>query len=574
MQWLTRHSRLLISASGAALAIAVVVAVLSRPGSRPDPTDAPVWLSDVTEQTGITFRHTDGSSGKKYVVEYVASGFATFDYDNDGLVDIYFVNGAPLRGTNVDIPPTNRLYRNLGGFRFRDCTGEAGVGDTGYGLGATVGDYDNDGYQDLYVSNFGPNVLYRNNGDGTFTDVTDEVGAADGNKMGAGVSFLDMDADGDLDLYVANYVDFRYETYEPRIVEGFHVYPGPMEFDPVPDTLYRNNADGTFTDVSEAAGIADHVGTGMGIVCADYDADRDTDIFVLNDVAQNFFFENDGTGKFSEMSLLLALAYNGEGRGLGSMGVDCADYDNDGRLDFFQTSYASELPALFRNLGHGMFEDVTVTAQAGTRALPHVNWGIGFADLENDGDRDIFFANGHLQDNISAYDSSAFYEAYNTVLLNAGDGTFADVSSECGDGLAPVLSSRGSALEDLDNDGDIDIVVLNSRRESTIIRNDSDNQGHWIQLRLHGVGSNRDGVGARVKVVAGDLVQVDEVHSGRGYQSHWGTRLHFGLGQRDRVDRIEVSWIGGGVESLPEIRADQVITVIEERGIFRNPESP
>ena len=570
MRWFSRHHRIVILGAGAAIVFAIGAAVLCRreptdfPAQlRREPADSPVQLRDVTNTTDITFRHTDGSSGRKYVVEYVASGFATFDYDSDGLVDIYFVNGAPLRGTTVDAPPTNRLYRNLGGFRFMDCTRQAGVGDVGYGLGATVGDYDNDGHQDLYVSNFGPNVLYRNNGDGTFTDVTDEAVVADGNKVGAGVGFLDMDADGDLDLYVANYVDFRYETYEPRIVEGFHVYPGPLEFDPVRDTLYRNDGDGTFTDVTNESGIGDVVGTGMGLVCADYDVDGDTDIFVLNDVAQNFFFENDGTGRFSETSLFLALAFNGEGQGLGSMGVDCGDYDNDHWLDFFQTSYSSELPALFRNLGNDIFEDVTVTAQAGTRALPHVNWGVGFVDLDNDGNRDIFFANGHLQDNISAYDSSAFYKARNAVLLNTGNGKYVDVSSDCGDGLDPMLSSRGSALEDLDNDGDIDIVVLNSRCESTIIRNDSTSRGHWIQLRLRGVDSNRDGVGARVKVVAGDLIQVDEVHSGRGYQSHWGTRLHFGLGQHDNVDRIEVHWIGGHVDSHSAVKADQLITVIE-----------
>ncbi len=547
--------------AGVVTAIAVVAGAWLL---RPTTPHCPIQLREVTARTGITFRHTDGGSGKKYIVEYVSAGLATFDYDNDGLIDIYFVNGAPLRGTQVDVPPSNALYRNLGGFRFQDCTAEAGVGDLGHGLGVTVGDYDNDGFQDLYVSNFGPKVLYHNNGDGTFTEVTQLAGVADGNQVGAGVAFLDMDGDGDLDLYVANYVDFHYETYQPRVVEGLHVYPSPLEFAPLPHTLYRNNGDGTFTDVTQESIVGEIRGTGMGMICADVDNDGDTDILVLNDVFRNFFFENDGTGKFREQALLVGLAYNGEGHSLGSMGVDCGDYDNDGWLDFFQTSYASELPVLYRNLGRGLFEDVTVPAQAGATALPHVKWGVGFGDFDNDGNLDLFFANGHLQDNIERYDSSAFYLATNTVLKNQGDGTFADVSQHCGDGLAPRHSGRGTAVDDLDNDGKLDIVVLNSRCAPTMIRNESRTGHHWIEILLHGVHSNRDGVGAHVSVTtAAGPRQLREVHSGRGYQSHSGTRLHFGLGSSDRLERLEVRWIGGGTTVLTNVTVDRCISLIE-----------
>ena len=524
----------------------------------------PVQLRDITEETGIRFMHTDGSAGKRYIVEYISAGFATFDYDNDGLVDIYFVNGAPLQGTEGAPVARNALYRNLGNFRFEDCTEQAGVGDTGYGVGATVGDYDNDGDQDLYVSNFGPKVLYRNNGDGTFTDVTRQAGVADGNKVGAGASFLDMDADGDLDLYVANYVDFRYETYRPSLIDGIHVYPGPMEFDPVDDTLYRNNGDGTFTDVSEASGIHDVSGTGMGMVCGDYDNDGDTDVFVLNDVAQNFLFVNDGAGHFQEMAILAGVAFNGEGHTLGSMGVDCGDYDNDGWLDFFQTSYSDEMPALFHNLQGRGFEDVTIVARAGTNTLPDVNWGVGFADFDNDGDQDLFLANGHLQDNLEAYDTSLRYESPNTLLLNQGDGSFLDVSDVCGDGLAPKHSSRGASLDDFDNDGRVDIVTLNSRTGPTVIRNVTDNTSHWLQIRLHGVTSNRDGVGTQVRLTTADgTTQLQEVHSGRSYQGHFGTRLHFGLGQHARAQRIEVRWLGGGTDEFVDVAADRMITITE-----------
>ena len=524
----------------------------------------PIKLEDATRETGITFVHTDGGSGRRYIVETVTAGLALFDYDGDADVDVYFLNGSRLQGNDADgPPPTNALYRNEGGWRFTDVTDEAGVGDTGYGLGVAVGDYDNDGDPDVYVNNYGPNVLYRNNGNGTFTDVTAAAGVGDGDKAGAGACFLDMDADGDLDLYVANYLKFSCELHVPRTLMGFPAYPAPYSYTPEPDTLYRNNGDGTFSDVSTESGVNAHKGTGMGMVCADFDRDADTDVFVLNDVAGNFLFRNDGTGKFEEVGLEAGVAYNFHGKDLGSMGVDCGDYDNDGWLDFFMTSYQEELPVLYRNLGDGSFEDVTVQNGAGTGALPHINWGTGFVDFDNDGDRDLFIACGHLQDNIDLYDDTTSFRVRNILLMNTGNGKFVNVSDRCGDGMSVKLSSRGAGFDDLDGDGDVDVVILNSRREPTILRNGTVNDNHWIRIRLRGVDGNRDGVGANVKVVAGDLAQVDEVHSGRGYQSHWGGRLHFGLGGRDRIDRIEVRWIGGGVDVLENVKADQTLTITE-----------
>ncbi len=531
-----------------------------------------IRLRDVTGEAGITFRHTDGSSGRYYIPETVTSGLALFDYDGDGLIDIYFPNGAPLPGAKVETPPRHALYKNLGGWKFQDVTHQAGVGCTGYGMGATAGDYDNDGNQDLYVSNFGPKVLYRNNGDGTFTDVTRQAGVADGSKLGAGACFLDIDGDGDLDLFVANYVKFSYETHFIERAGGFPEYASPKAYPPERQTLYRNNGDGTFTDISAESRIAEHPGKGMGVVCADYDNDGDTDIFVLNDVFGNFCFRNDGKGVFEEVSLANGFKYNGEGMPLGSMGVDCGDYDNDGRLDFYQTSYQAELPVLFRNLGNGILEDVTVRTGAGQGTLDNVKWGCGYVDLDNDGLRDLFVAKGHLQDLIDQYDHNTSYRARNVVLRNTGGGKFLDVTDLCGDGLAPVHSSRGAAFDDLDNDGDIDAVILNSREKPTILRNmlnESGSPNHWLQIRLRGVKTNRDGVGAQVKVVAGNLTQVDEVHSGRGYQSHFGSRLHFGLGKRDRVDRIEVRWLGGGVDVLENVAVDRLLTITEGRSPAR-----
>jgi len=528
-----------------------------------------IRLSNVTGRSGISFVHTDGSSGRRYIVESVCAGLALLDYDGDGDVDVYFLNGAPLRGTKMKTPPKNALYRNDGNWKFTDVTAKSGLGDTGYALGVAAGDYDNDGDQDLYVNNFGPNVMYRNNGDGTFTDVTARTGTANGNQVGAGACFLDIDGDGDLDLYAANYVDFTYENHQIARFNGYPAYVGPMNYRPTSDTLYRNDGDGTFTDVSVACGIAAHKGTGMGMVCADYDDDGDTDVFVGNDVAGNSIFENDGTGKFDEVGLITGLAYDLGGTAQGTMGVDCGDYNNDGRLDFHVTSYQHDLATLYKNLGEGTFEDVTRTTGAGAGTLPYVTWGNALADFDNDGDRDVFIACGHLHDNVELFDTVTSYHVRNVLLENTGDGKFVNVSGDCGDGLKVKLSSRGAALGDLDNDGDLDAVILNSRREPTVLRNDSKTGNHWIQVKLRGVKTNRDGVGARVKVVAGELTQIDEVHSGRGYQSHFGTRLHFGLGKRARVDRIEVRWIGGGTDVFENPGVDRLLTLTEGTGRSR-----
>ncbi len=526
----------------------------------------PIVLRDVTEQTGIGFRHTDGSSGRRYIMETVASGLATFDYDGDGLIDVYFLNGAPLRGTKATGLPENRLYRNLGGLRFADVTRNARVADTGYGLGVAVGDYDNDGHPDIYVSNYGPNVMYRNKGDGTFADVTGETGTAadDQSKVGAGTCFLDVDGDGDLDLFVANYLEFSYDMAVTNTWRGVPIYAGPERFPPLPSILYRNNGDGTFTDVSQPSGIGLHPGKGMGMVCADYDNDGDTDVFVNNDGSPgNFLFQNDGAGKFAEVGAPSGTAYSAVGLAHGSMGVDCGDYDNDGLPDFYVTSYQNQLATIYRNLGDGLFEDVTQRTGAGLGSFNQVTWGCGLVDLDNDGHKDIFFTCGHLIDNVDLLDDTTSYLARPVVLRNTGNGKFVNVSDSSGDGLKKQSVGRGAAFDDLDNDGDVDVVILNSRRGPTVLRNDSENDNHWIHIRLRGTKTNRDGVGARVTVTAGDLTQLDEVHSGRGYQSHYGMRLHFGLGKRDRVDRIEVHWIGGGVDVLEEVPVDRLVTMIE-----------
>ncbi|MDP7286792.1 MAG: CRTAC1 family protein [Phycisphaerae bacterium] len=543
------------------LCLVAVLAYLA--GAAAGETPSPIQLRNVTKTAGLQFKHTHGGSGKLYVFEPMTAGLALFDYDSDGDIDIYLLNGAPLQGTKTDTVPKNALYRNDGGFKFTNVTEKAAIGDTGYGLGVAVGDYDNDGDTDIYINNFGPNVLYRNNGDGTFTDVTAKAGVSNGRQLGAGANFLDADGDGDLDLFVSNYLKFSYKIHKVRYDAGNPMYSGPKDYPPTSDNFFRNNGDGTFTDVSVASGVAKHKGTGMGTVCADYDNDGDTDIYVANDDMPNFLFQNNGKGKFEEVGLMSGVSYGMGGDEQSSMGIGCADYDNNGWLDFYVTGYRHELALLYKNVGKGSFEDATRLTGAGTETFQRVNWGTEFVDFDNDGDRDLFIACGHFDRNIKKLDKSLDHQTRNIMLMNNGKEKFINVSDKCGDGLAVKLSSRGAAFDDLDNDGDIDAVIMNWRAAPTVLRNDSPKGNHWLQVRLRGKKTNRDGIGARVKVVAGKLTQIDEVHSGRGYQSHYGMRLHFGLGKIDKIDRVEVRWIGGGVDVIKNPRIDQILQITE-----------
>jgi hypothetical protein len=546
------------------LALDIVAAALTWPlAAAPAPGVGAIRLADATRKSGIDFVHTDGSSGQRYIVETVSAGLATFDYNGDGRIDIFFLNGAPLSGNRTAEQPTCKLYRNDGGLKFTDVTRDAGLAVTCYGLGVAVGDFDNDGRPDLYLNNFGTNLLFRNMGNGRFADVTAKAGVADVPHVGAGACFLDMDGDGDLDLFSSRYVDFTYERHRVARFNGYPAYVGPLDYPTASNCLFRNNGNGTFTDVSAESGVGEHKGAGMGMVCADFDQDGDTDILVGNDETGNFLFLNDGKGRFRETGLASGLAYDFNGKAHGTMGVECGDFDNDGWLDVFATSYQQETASLFRNLGNGLFEDVTLRTGAGDGTLARVTWGCGMIDFDNDGDRDLFIAAGHLHDNVEQFDTTTAYHQRNLVQLNLGNGRFANVSDQCGDGLAVELSSRGAAFDDLDNDGDVDVVILNSRREPTLLRNDSKTGNHWLQVQLRGVASNRDAVGARVIVKAGGRTLVDEVHSGRSYQSHYGSRLHFGLGTAAGFDRIEVYWIGGGHDVYEGGPADQLITITQ-----------
>ncbi|MBI2479560.1 MAG: CRTAC1 family protein [Planctomycetia bacterium] len=432
----------------------------------------------------------------------------------------------------------------------------------------TVGDYNTDGAPDLYITNFGTNVLYRNNGDGTFADTTIETGTGANGGVGAGACFLDMDADGDLDLYAAKYLEFDAAANVTRTINGVPAYASPEKYQPLPDVLFRNESDGTFRDVSIASGIAAYRSWGMGVVAADYDADGDTDIYVSNDVRESYLFENDGAGIFNEVGLRAGLAYDAFGNAQGSMGVDCGDYNNDGKLDFLQSSFQLQHAVLYENQGQGFFEDVAHAAGIAADTFAQVTWGVGLVDFDCDGHRDIFVACGHLQDNVELYDANVTYKARNLLFMSRGNGTFVNQTDHAGSGMQLAFSSRGCAFGDLDNDGDVDCVITNARERPSILENEGDTNRHWIEFSLVGCRANRDGVGTKVRVTTQTLAQTAEVHSGRGYQSHFGSRLHFGISEHTVVDQLEVRWVGGGVDAFKEIPSNRRYLVIENQGII------
>ncbi len=564
------------------IAVIAVCGCIGYPQPATAQVASPFLLTDVTGDSGLGFQHCDGSSGKHYLVESVAAGLASFDYDSDGRIDVYFLNGAPLpinaspqsashqsashqsASSGVDNPaqPVNQLFRNRGKFQFVDVTGASGLGDAGFGLGVCVGDYNSDGFPDVYLSNYGPNGLYCNNGDGTFTAIMDQPSLECGDKVGGGCCMLDIDGDGDLDIYAASYIHMDY-SIAPSYFRGRNVYGGPLLFAKQTDNLLQNQADGSFRDVTATAGIDTVTEWGMGTICFDYDQDGDTDIFVANDSTKNTLWQNDGNGKFTDVALLSGIAYDYRGDPQGSMGIDVADFDGDLWPDLFQTSYTKQLPTLYQNMQGTFFQDVTLKSGAGAGMFYAVNWGTGFADFDNDGDKDIFVANGHIHDNLDDLDDTVSYKIANKVLENQRRKKFVDVSASSGSGLLPVESSRGMVIDDFDNDGRPDIIVLNSRTKPTAIRNDSATAAHWIELNLVGIQCNRDGVGSQVLVTTTDGTQLLEVHSGRGYQSHFGSRLHFGLGSANKVERLEVRWHGQAVQVMEGLAANSFYLIRE-----------
>ena len=524
-----------------------------------------IQFTDITAQSGITFKHV-ASPDKRYIVESMSGGVALFDYDNDGDLDIYFVNSLTVDLVKSKSKTQSALYRNDGDGKFTDVSAKAGVSDIGWGMGVAVGDYNNDGFEDLYVTCLGPNHLLKNNGDGTFSDVTDKAGVSDP-RWSTGAAFVDYDNDGDLDLFVSNYVNFDLNNL-PVFGEGkdcqyksVSVQCGPRGLPGAGDSLFRNNGDGTFTDVSKQAGVSDPNGFyGMGVICSDFDDDGLVDIFVANDSTPNFHYRNNGNGTFKEIGFIAGTAVNENGSEQGSMGVTVGDYDHDGKFDLFVTNFADEYNTLYHNNGSNSFTDLSYAAQVAAVSLPYVGWGTKFFDYDNDGWVDLFVANGHV------YPQLPGYRQRRLLHRNNHDGTFTEVSNQFGTVLMENRASRGVAFGDIDNDGDIDLLIGDLDGPPQLLRNDGGNTNNSILIKTVGVKSNRDGIGARVKIVSGDLTQIDEVRSGGSYLSQSDLRLHFGLEKRTKVDLIEVRWPSGTVDKIKDIAPNRILTIKEGKG--------
>ena len=524
-----------------------------------------VEFVDITDEAGIDFRHVNAATGQKYLVETMAPGCALFDYDGDGYLDIYLVNGAPLPGYQPEVRPANALYKNNRDGTFRNVTSQAGVEGSGYGMGVTAGDYNNDGFTDLYVTNYGSSLLYRNNGDGTFSETAESAGV-NNSAWGTSAAFFDYDNDGWLDLYVANYVDFRLKNnIYCGVRSKYRSYCHPAEFSGVPDVLYHNNGDGTFSDVGERAGIADPAGKGLGVVAADFNQDGYQDIYVANDAVSNFLYINRGDGTFEEIGTLAGVAYSSNGKAQSGMGVAVGDYDGDGYDDIFVTNLSNEGHTLYRREGEDFFfRDVTFPSGVGRPSLLLTGWGAGFFDYDNDGDEDILVANGHVMDNVELLNSSLKY-LQPALLLENRLGSYVNVTSNRGGALSTLRAGRGLALGDIDNDGDIDVLMSNCDQRAVLLRNDGGNRNHWLTIQAVGKNSNRDGIGAKVRLTAGGKRQSKEVVAGGSYLSSNDRRLHFGLGANTVVERIEIRWPSGKSQVLKSVAADRILTVEEPR---------
>ena len=529
-----------------------------------------IKFRDATTESGMLEPHFDGSSGKQYIVEFMGAGVASLDFDRDGLLDVYFLNGAPL-GPNADKSSiSNRMYRNLGDMHFESVELEAFCQEDGYGLGVVAVDYDADGFEDLFLSNFGQNRLLRNNGDGTFQDVTECSGLGAQSLFSAGVCFMDGDGDGDNDLFVGNYVDFSFKVHEAKAPTAYPFPPGPRDYKWLPDSYFENLGDGTFEDRSQESGIAQVAGPTMGVVAGDFDGDGTSDIFAVCDGAPNHLYLNDGTGTFEESGIFSGLAYDVKGFANGSMGVDAGDVDGDLLTDLLVTTYTEQRPVLFRNAGDGFFDDHTRKSRIGVQVVPHVNWSTALVDFDCDGDRDAFICNGHFLKNAKELTSLTDYGVANTVMQNVGGGEFEPVSAL--PKTAHAKSSRGAAFDDFDNDGDIDVIILNCADRPQVLENLQFGSGeksgvNWLAIKLVGADSNRDALGAKIELSQGENRQLAVRRCGRGYQSHFGSRLHFGSASATPV-KLLITWPNGKQQLLESVKWNQQLVVQQPKDDF------
>jgi hypothetical protein len=590
LQSLCRSSFVLSLESLLSLALPARFFSAQKPQAGASPIEgSPVGVNfvNVAKESGLNSKFIYGGEHKnKYLLETTGCGVAFYDYDNDGWLDIFFVNGTRLEGYPAGQEPINRLFKNNRDGTFTDVTLKAGLAHSGWGQGVCIGDYDNDGFEDLFVAYFGKNVLFHNNGNGTFTDVTDKAGVGGNPKRwNTGCAFVDYDRDGKLDLFVANYIDMDLATAPvpesgPCLFKGIMVACGPPGMNGSKNILYHNNGDGTFTDVSEKSGILDTNGTyGLGVLTGDFDNDGWPDIFVANDSVASILYQNQKNGKFVDIALEAGCALSADGKPQAGMGVSAADYDLDGNLDIVKTNFAGDTPSLYHNQGGATFEDATFPAGLG-KHTQFLGWGCGFFDFDNDGWPDILICNGHVYPEVEQLRTDAGYAQRKLLYRNLRNGRFEDISLNAGPGISDPSPSRGTAFGDFDNDGDIDVVVNCVNEFPQLIRCDSKLQHNWIKVRTIGTKSNRSGIGARLRCVAqmpGEAKphqQIDEVRSGGGYFAQSDLRVHFGIGKATKIDLLEIRWPSGTVDTLKDLQPNQVIYVKEGEGITRKETFP
>lgn len=554
---------------------------MSSRGVRPAPRRKfsgkpfPVTFTDVAPHAGLTHPVVYGEEYvKRYIVEANGPGIAFYDYDQDGWMDVFVPSGTRLEGFPAGQEPTSRLYRNNRDGTFTDVTAKSGLAHTGWCYGVCIGDYDNDGFDDLFLTYYGKNVLYHNNGDGTFTDVTRKAGLDETRtRFGAGCTFFDYDRDGYLDLFVSRYIDLdlaktpvggasRYCTFK-----GIPVNCGPLGLPKETCSLYHNNGDGTFTEVTAKAGL-DAAGSRYALtaVAFDYNNDGWPDLFVACDSTPNLLFRNNHDGTFAEVAMEAGCAVNGDGQEQANMGVALGDYDGDGNLDLYVSHFSDDTPILYRNVSGKFFDDVTYAAGLAV-VTKYVGWGVDFADLDNDGWLDLFEVTGMMYPEVEKVLPDYKFRTQRVVFRNLGDGSFEEVSELCGPAVLEPHSSRGCAFGDFDNDGNVDVLIMNMSEPPSLLKNENRSGYHWLNVKVVGTRSNRSGIGARIVVSAGDRRQIREVLSGSSYISQSDLRQHFGLGKVRKIDQIEVRWPSGQVERVVDVEADQFITVQEGRGI-------
>jgi enediyne biosynthesis protein E4 len=550
------------------LLLFTAVAPLSAQGKKP--AALPGKFVDATEMRGIHFKHEASPTSKKYLLETMGSGVAAFDYDNDGRLDLFFANGAQIDENMAKeaLPEKtspkywNRLYHQTSSGSFEDVTEKAGLKGVGYATGVAVGDYDNDGFEDLFVAGYGHNLLYHNNGDGTFTDVTQQAGVG-GGGWSTSAAWVDLDRDGKLDLVVARYLDWHFdEPYCGEHKEGFRAYCHPDLFKPMKLLAYHNDGNGKFTEVSEKIGM-NSPGKGLGVAFNDYDGDGWPDVFIANDSVPESLYHNKGDGTFEELAAPSQVGFDADGHTYAGMGVDFADYDNDGRPDLIVTNLANQKYALYRNMGDGNFDYATYSSELGMITLLHSGWGVKFIDYDNDGWKDLFIAQGHVLDTVERNYPNLRYKEAPLLLRNSGNGKFTDLSSQSGVPFARRWASRGLASGDFDNNGKISVVITTNDGPAYFLQNETDTKRHWITLRLRGTKSNRDGIGSIVKITTAFGSQVGTVSTAGSYESSSDRRMHFGLGASAEVANIEIRWPSGIVQLMEHVRADRVVDIVE-----------